>query len=167
MWQRLGGMVCGNHIDTRESLHFSYYGPGRVLGGWDSCTRLVTEQQLPLNSFNSTGLVTPEMEFGCGYFAILRMISHWVLLSRFPLVDNVEFTGHFSSREPKPMSIKSRQHLFHTYILGLYVSRRGILWKVLSKYYGLSLPNGWLAYLNSRKGMRNPDDSFSLVILNL
>lgn len=68
--------MCGNHIDTGRGFTSAIMAQGESWEAETSCTRLVTEQQLPLNSFNSTGLVTPEMEFGCGYFAILRMISH-------------------------------------------------------------------------------------------
>lgn len=101
--------------------------------------------------FNAIGLITPEMEFGRGYFAILGMTSHLVLLSRFPCVDNVEFRGHFSSCDVKPMSFKSRQHVFLHLRSGTLWLQRGLSCKVLNKYCRLPLQTtSCLAYPNSR-----------------
>lgn len=101
--------------------------------------------------FNAASLITPEMEFGCGYFAIHGTTSHLVLLSRVPCVDNVAFRGHFSSCDPKPMSFKSRQHAFLHLCSGTLCLQKGSVMKVLNKCYGLPPQmTAFLAYPNSR-----------------
>lgn len=58
------------------------------------------------------------MEFGRGYFAILGITSHLVLLSGSPCVDNVALTGHFPLVTPSLCRLSEGNIFFYTYVWG-------------------------------------------------